>query len=52
MKPKPYCVWKAEELNRLFEAHGVLQERGRISPKTVEDGLDKFTKKTGKPAPK
>lgn len=35
----PYVKSKADQLNQLFLEQGVLRERARISPATVEHGL-------------
>ena len=36
-----YAEWKAQELNALFKQHGVLKQPARITPRTVQDGIDK-----------
>lgn len=38
----PYAVWKAKQLNRIFEKHGLQGKPGKILPSTVQDGLEKY----------
>jgi hypothetical protein len=37
-KGKPYEVWKAEELNRMFIEQGATRKAGQISAATVRQG--------------
>jgi hypothetical protein len=42
-KGVPYAIWKARQLNRLFEHEGLQKQAGKILPPTVEDGLKKYS---------
>jgi hypothetical protein len=36
-----WCEWKAREMNRLFQEHGLTEQPGQIKLETIKDGLER-----------
>jgi hypothetical protein len=36
-----WCEWKARELNRLLQEHGLTGQPGRIRPETIRNGVER-----------
>ena len=36
-----WCEWKAREMNRLFQKHGLTGQPGQIKPETIQDGMER-----------
>jgi hypothetical protein len=40
-----WCEWKAREMNRLFQEHGLMGQPGQIKPKTTQDGMERAARR-------
>ena len=40
--------WKAREMNRLFQEHGLTGQPGQIKPETIQDGVERGTQRDRK----
>jgi hypothetical protein len=43
-----WCEWKAREMNRLFQEHGLTGQPGQIKPETIQDGLERGAQQKSK----
>jgi hypothetical protein len=40
-----WCEWKAGELNRIFQEHGLTGQPGRIKPETIRDDMERAARR-------